>query len=140
MQAAGLLYAAAFPSWTDDYYGEPVHVVVDSRPQRITGILMATVEDYVVMSYSTVPDHAANVILGKLGYVDRLGHKTPLVIGALETHHGVGRNISYGDDREKASKSTVLMDIRRIVQTLSQDRRFGGVDIHDWVGWTALSP
>jgi hypothetical protein len=140
MQAAGLQYGAAFPSWTDDYYGEPIHVVVDGDRQRITGILMATVEDYIVMSYSTVPDHAVNLILGKLGYVDRLGHEAPLVIGALETHHGVGRSISYGDDQEKATKSTVLADIRTIAQTLSQDIRFGGVDIHDWVGWSALSP
>jgi hypothetical protein len=140
MRSAGLLYAAAVPSWTDDYYGEPVHVVAGGRKRVVTEILMASVDEYIVMSYSTNPQRAVDRVLSKTVYADRLGGDAPRVIAAVETHKGAGRGVSYGEDHAKGTKAAVLADIQSILSALSRHPSFGGVDVHDWTGWSSLPP
>jgi hypothetical protein len=138
MRSAGLRYAAALPSWIDNYYSEPVHVVASTRLQGVTEILMECVDDYIVMSYSTNPQRIVDGVLSKTDYADRLGRYAPRVFAAVETHRGVGRGISYGDDPTKGTKTAVLSDIQAVLQALSRHPSFAGVDIHDWAGWSRL--
>lgn len=140
MRAAGLHYAAAVPSWADNYDGEPIHVTIDGRAEDIQPRLMALVHSYIVMSYSTSPGAVVAWLRGKIGDAGRLGAKAPRVYAALETHAGAGRGVTYADDPVKHGRAAVLKDIAEINRILANAPRFGGVDIHDWAGWSALPP
>lgn len=140
LRTAGLPYAAAMPAWTDDYYGEPVHVLAGGRSEEIQPLLMALINPYLVMSYTTKPERSIRQLNRKLVAAARLGARAPLVLAVLETHPGPGRGISYGDDPVKASRRAVLADIEAICRALAGHATFGGVDLHDWKGWSGLRP
>ena len=140
LSAAGLPYAAAMPAWTDDYYGEPVRVLAEGRRQDIQPLLMAMINPYLVMCYTTKPERSIRHLRVKLAAAARLGARAPLVYAVVETHPGPGRGISYGDDPTKNSRRAVLADIGDIHQALAGHAMFGGVDLHDWSGWSGLRP
>jgi hypothetical protein len=139
LRAAGLRYGAALPSWVDDYWGEPVHLVVGNQRVLVMSRLMPLIDEYVIMSYNTDPQNAVNRVTGELAYADRLDANRRLVIlASIETHQGVGMAISYGDDPVKGNRTAALADIQTITHRLSGYTSFGGMAIHDWVGWRDL--
>jgi hypothetical protein len=133
-----LRYAAAVPAWMDNYYGEPVHVVVNGRRQEIQRCLMATMNDCIVMAYNTQPDRVVAGLRSKLADAAGLGARAPRIFAALETHAGAGRGVSYADDAAKHSRRAVLADIGVIRRALAGAAGFGGIDLHDWIGWSRL--
>lgn len=136
---AGIRFGAAMPSWTDDYYGDPVLVTYNGIRRPITHHMMNILDDYVVMSYNTNPANAANRVLSKLVYADTLPRESrPRIYGALETHTGVGSGISYGDTAGKNSKAAVMNDIAKINAILNSHPSYCGMALHDWVGWMNL--
>jgi hypothetical protein len=140
MHAAHLQYAATMPSWTDDYYGQPVNVTVNGVREGVMQAIMGHVDQYLAMTYNTDPTNAANRALGEVSYADTLGPNHPLVFAAVETNSGVGRGVSYGDDAVKDTRAAVLADMQAIHDQLASHPSFGGVNIHDWTGWWNLHP
>jgi hypothetical protein len=143
-KAAGLRFGAAFPSWVDDYYGEPVTVPTLSGRRPLLHVMIGLVDDYVVMSYNVDPRNAANRVLGELAYASslkaRLNVRGPMVHAAVETHKGVGPTVSYGDHPVKNTKAAVVNDLDMLHQHLSGYAAFAGIAIHDWEGWRKLDP
>jgi len=136
----GIRMAAAMPSWTDNYYGEPVlGTMPDGRRDDVTHFFMEMLDDYAVMSYNTNPSNIANRVLGKLQYANKLP-KPPRVFAGIETHTGVGSGISYGDTGTKNNKTAVVTDLNTLFGILDANPTFAGVNIHDWEGWRDLSP
>jgi len=136
--AAGLRVAASLPSWTDNYYGEPVAANWRNRREDVTHFLMELVDDYCIMSYNTNPSNITNRILSKLKYANTLP-RPPRVFGAVETHSGVGSGISYGDTAGKNTKAKVISDLDTVVGILDGGNpTFAGMNIHDWDGWRDL--
>jgi hypothetical protein len=135
---AGLRLASSVPSWTDDYYGEPVLATVEGQTADVTHFLMAIIDDYCIMSYNTNPLNAANRVVTKLQYADTLRQNQPRVSAAVETHLGAGQTVSYADTPPKNNKAAVISDIDIIFTTLAHHPSFAGVNIHDWVGWDTL--
>jgi hypothetical protein len=136
--AAGLRVAASLPSWTDNYYGEPVLATLLNRREDVTHFLMGLVDDYCIMSYNTSPSNIANRILSKLRYANTLP-QAPRVFGAVETHSGVGSGVSYGDTAGKNTKATVIADLNTVLGILDGGNpTFAGMNIHDWEGWRDL--
>lgn len=141
LNEAGLPFAAAFPHWTCDYFGEPLQVCwpTDESPsQRVMDLLMDCVDDYVVMSYDTDPVTAAARVVAEVEHATTLRRcgQGPRVLAAVETTKGVGNKISYGDCT--SSKETVFNDIKSICDVLEHHEAFGGVAIHAWAGWNCL--
>ncbi|CAN5385965.1 hypothetical protein BH09SUM1_BH09SUM1_03570 [soil metagenome] len=61
VHASGLKAGGSFPSWPDDYYGEPVGVTWNSITQPVYKHMLTLMDDYVVMSYNVDPVNAGNV-------------------------------------------------------------------------------
>jgi len=141
---AGLKFGAAFPSWVDDYYGEPVTVPTAGGRKPLLHVMIGLVDDYVVMSYNVNPGNAANRVLGELAYASSLktprNMRGPMVHAAVETHTGAGPTVSYGDHPVKNTKAAVVSDLDLLHQHLSGYTAFAGVAIHDWEGWRSLDP
>ena len=136
--AAGLRIAASLPSWTDNYYGEPVLANWRNRREDVTHFLMGLVDDYCIMSYNTNPSNIANQILSKLKYANTLP-RPPRVFGAVETHSGVGSGVSYGDTAGKNTRAAVISDLDAVISILNGGNpTFAGMNLHDWEGWRDL--
>lgn len=141
LAAAGLKMAAAMPSWTEDYYGEPVMVTYDNVTATVGTQMMNYVSDYIVMSYNTDPANAAGRVQVQAGIASRMPlAKRPRVSAAMETHPGAGVNVSYADTPGKDSRAVVLSDMATITSLLDGYAAFGGVSLHDWVGWQTMPP
>ena len=134
-----LRLASSLPSWTDDYFGEPVLATYHGVTADVTLFLMAIVDDYCIMSYNTNPLNAANRVVTKLQYADTLSPNQPRVSAAVETHIGAGHTVSYADTPPKNNRGAVITDIDILFTILSVHPSFAGVNIHDWVGWEALA-
>jgi len=139
MQAAGLQYGGAMPSWVDEYYGEPVTAIFKDIRQPLIQHLMPLVPQYVIMSYNTDPMNLINRIIGELQYASTLGG-SPRVMFGVETHAGVGLNVSYADTPPKDNKSAVLADLATVDAKLlaTHPKAYLGWAIHDWEGWKLL--
>ena len=92
------------------------------------------------MSYNTDPHNAAGRVAKQAAYASAQHSRSTRVYAPLETHTGVGTNISSGDTSSKQSKTAVLRDIENITNFLRPHKAFSGVSIHDWAGWNALPP
>ncbi|KAI9881936.1 MAG: hypothetical protein M1823_006352 [Watsoniomyces obsoletus] len=141
LQPAGLKFSAAMPFWTEDYLGAPVMVTYQGRRETVGTHMMRIVHDYVIMSYNTDPDNAAARVAKQARMASALPfERRPRVSGAVETHLGVERNVSYADTPGKNSRRVVLDDMGRIATLLNGHPAFGGVSVHDWEGWRLLPP
>jgi hypothetical protein len=141
LQPAGVQLGAAMPSWTDNYFGEPVTCTYKGITQGITKHMMAILNDYVIMSYNTNTANAVNRIISQVTYADTLPSASrPRVFGGVETNIEVGSGISYGDTQGKNSRAYVLRDLQTIQSNLSAHPSFCGMSIHDWGGWQNLNP
>lgn len=141
LRGVGLKYGAAMPSWTDDYYGQEVSATYNGARKGVMKHIMPLLDDYVVMSYNTNTTNAVNRVIGELKYADTLPlAQRPRVHAAVETHRGPGATVSYGDHATKNSRTAVLADIEILRSLLQVYSSFGGIDIHDWVGWRDIRP
>ncbi|MEO7164649.1 MAG: hypothetical protein ABI041_17135, partial [Bdellovibrionia bacterium] len=139
LHAAGLRMGSAMPSWTSDYYGEEIKVTYNGTRQGVMKFMMGIIDDYIVMSYNTNPNNAANRVLAQATYADTIPlNSRPRVYGSLETNAGVGSGISYGDTAGKKSKTAVLTDMKTFESILKSHPSFCGLAIHDWDGWLYL--
>ncbi|CAK3943273.1 hypothetical protein MYCFIDRAFT_174599 [Lecanosticta acicola] len=145
LSVAGWPFAAAFPHWKCNYFGEPLQVrwPDEKAPlRRVMELLMESVDDYVVMSYHTDPQNASRRVGDEVEYATalrRMGREhRPRVFAAVETIQGVGASVSYGDHALKRSRAAVLRDVEAITATLRRYDAFGGVAIHAWSGWKKL--
>jgi len=137
LHATGLRLASSLPSWTDNYYGEPVLATYKGATGDVTHFLMGLVDDYCVMSYNTSPPNIANRVASKLAYADTLA-APPRVFGGVETHTGVGAGVSYGDTPPKNTKRAIVADLDAVFGLLDRHPTFAGMNVHDWDGWRAL--
>jgi hypothetical protein len=138
LHAAGLRYGAAIPSWTDDYFGEPVHASFRERVQPVTHHLLGLTDDYVIMAYNTNPANVIALAAGEIAAASAMA-RPPRILVAVETHAGVGRSVSYGDTPPKNVKSSVITDLDTVHAYFAKAKAFGGTAVHDWVGWRDLS-
>ena len=138
MKAAGLRYSAAVPSWITNYADEPIHVVINQQREEVVRVLLRVAQQLVVMSYNTdlvkVQARMDNFFL----IANTITGIRPQVFASVETNAGLERNISYGDHPHKNARSAVLSDISRLELAMARHRSFGGIDVHDWVGWRRL--
>lgn len=137
MRNNGMKVSAAIVSWLTDYFGEPVFCTYNGVYGPVYSFMMDYVDEYIIMSYNTNPVNAMNRILGIASYALSRKNNVPKIYGALETHPGVGANISYADTPGKQSKAIVLSDIEIIQDTL-KEYNVANVCIHDWYGWKTL--
>ncbi|MGA0596332.1 hypothetical protein [Enterovirga sp. CN4-39] len=140
MQAAGLQYGAAVPSWVDDYFGEPVEAVFKGVRKPLIEHLMPLVPLYVIMSYTTDPARVLNRIEGEMAYAAERLPDGPRVLFGLETHAGPGAGVSYADTPPKNRRSAVRSDLATIDMELGArwPRSHLGWSLHDYEGWAAL--
>lgn len=138
MVAESLKFGSSIPSWTDDYFGEPVHLDY-STGALVLHALVPLIDECIFMTYNTDPANAAGRFSGEASYVDSLSPiNRAIVLGAMETHVGPGATVSYGDHATKNDRASVLSDRQTIINGSLVYRSFGGVAIHDWVGWRDL--
>ncbi|CAJ2507879.1 Uu.00g090650.m01.CDS01 [Anthostomella pinea] len=144
----GLEVGAALPFWLHDYEGETLTVSVPSpngtQRTSVMELIMPLLDEYVVMSYNTIPTTAANFVSEQAKYASdqaRNGSvKMTRVLGAVETAKGIGQGVSYGDTPGKDSRTAVLEDTNTIESGLARYSAFGGLAIHHWAAWEALAP
>jgi len=136
----GLLYGQAMVSWLDDYYGEPIRCTFNGQYDLVLHHILNYLDDVFIMSYSTNPATVINKMVGELQYAETLPiGSRPNIWAGLETHCGVGANVSYCDTPGKNSKSNVNTDITTIENTLKTYASYYGMNIHDWEnGWKSL--
>ncbi|MEO5969724.1 MAG: hypothetical protein ABIQ95_07325 [Bdellovibrionia bacterium] len=141
IHAAGLKMGGAMPSWTSDYFGEEVKVTYGGIRQNVMKFMMGFLDEYLIMSYKTIPTSVASRVLAQVTYADTLPlTKRPRVYASVETHAGIGSGTSYADTPGKNTKTAVLADMKIIYSTLKAHPSFCGTNIHDWVGWMKLNP
>ncbi len=133
----GLRLGTAVASWMDEYYGEPILAVRRGERRPVIQFLYPLVDEFVLMAYNTNPSNVISRVLGELKYANTLPNP-PKIVAAIETHTGVGINISYGDTPGKAAKDIVVRDLDQIYLMLMDYKAFAGLNIHDWKGWRAL--
>jgi len=139
--SAGLQLGAAMPSWTDDYYGEPVMVTYEGSREEVGRHMMNIVDDYNIMSYNTNLNNVVNRVIGEITYANSLpASLRPKVRAAIETHKGVGSGISFGDTPGKDSRTVVDDFMDELDATLGGNPSYCGVNVHDWVGYLELKP
>lgn len=139
LKSHGLRTGAAMVFFTEDHYGEPLRVTWNGTRTSIGHLMMAVVDDYVVMSYNTDPAEAARRAAAQAAFASKLPQDVrPRLIAAMETNPGVGAGISYGDTPGKASKAAVLADRKTLSDILRVYPAFAGVSVHAWRGWQAL--
>jgi hypothetical protein len=142
LHAAGLRFGVAMPSWLDNYYGAPVQVsfpAATSPRQGVMQSMMNIADEYVVMSYNTDANAAANLTSGPALYAS--GFPTgfqPWVYGAVETTPGQGIGVSYADTPGKDSRTAVTADINTITTMLGKNAAFHGMVIEQWSAWSAM--
>jgi hypothetical protein len=137
LRASGLEFGAAMPSWVGDFYGETVHVTVNGTRQNLMPLMMALLDSYVVMSYSTNP---LGVVAKMRAALECAGSSdTCKVYAALDCFPGGGSGSSYADTEGKKSRLAMMTDIAAIEHQLREYRALSGVCIHDWVGWDKLA-
>lgn len=137
MRAARLSYSAAVPSWTDDYYGEPLEATFGGVTDSLTAHLLALVPQIVVMSYRTESAAILERAAGELRLADTLSG-TGNVLLAVETHAGPGQGVSYADTPQKRSRRHVLNDLAAVSRRAYRYSAYAGWCIHDWSGWSKL--
>jgi hypothetical protein len=138
-----LLYGVDMPSWPDDYFGEAIYCTYNTVNKRVLEHIMDYVDVYSIMTYNTTPSNVVARATGELTYAGTMSAATrPEVWVSVETHCGVGANISYCDTPGKNSKSAVYTDITTIISSLSSYPALTGLNIHDWAvtGWKELTP
>ena len=139
VKSNGLRTGAAMVFFTEDHYGEPLHVTYKGVRASIGHFMMGVTDDYVVMSYNTDPVNAAARVAAQATFASKLpADARPRIIAAMETNPGVGATISYGDTPGKQSRSVVLTDMATISRQLEIYPAFAGVSLHAWRGWQAL--
>jgi hypothetical protein len=139
LRNVNLKSGAAFPSWLDDYYGEPLSVAFDGKTQTVMAHMFNYVDDYCIMSYQTDLSRLTPRIRGELLHGNSLVGKA--VFAGVETVKGRGAAVTYGDHRSKNKRSAVLSDIATLESLLKVHPSFAGVNIHDWqLGWVKLAP
>jgi hypothetical protein len=146
LKAAGLRTGGTMVFWVDSYVGEPVRVTYpnnkgapDRRP--VSQHLMRFIDDYVIMTYNVNPANAASRAASALAYASSLSapNNRPRISASMETHTlGEPNTVSYADVPAKNFKSVVLQDRATIRTTLSFYSAFGGMSLHDYVGWKAM--
>lgn len=137
----GLRYGQAMVSWLDDYYGEPVYCTYNGANKRVLEHIMPFMDDFFIMSYNTNPSNAFSRIKGELAYADSLpANARPRIWAGVETHCGAGVNVTYCDTPNKNTKAIVYSDMASIESSASKYASFAGSNIHDWVGWSLLTP
>ncbi len=138
-RAAGIKYGAAMPSWLDDYFGEPVTMLVKGERSQVIGEIMPLVDEFVVMSYATQTSRTIERMRGELAYAQSLP-APPRILFGVETHPGPGPAVSYADAPPRNNRRAVLADIDGISAELSGFGSLSGAAIHDWQGWKQLAP
>lgn len=139
MRTNGLKFGSAIPAWVDDYFGGPVHVNY-ATGALVMHALMPHIDEYVVMSYNTDTTNATGRVTGDAAYADTLAvGSRPVIMASIETHVGPGATVSYGDHATKNNRVAALQDLQTIASNLSVYESFGGMAIHDWVGWRDLA-
>jgi len=139
LKMQGLLLGAALPSWTDDYYGEPLSCTWNGATKSVMQHFVGILDTLNVMSYQTDPAKIITRITGEVSYAsNQTGNPTVLVYGGVETVSGRGAAVTYGDNSTKRKKSAVLTDIAKVEKAFSTYKAFGGMNIHDYEGWKAL--
>ena len=137
----GLLLGSAMPSWTDDYFGEPVMVTYKGSRQEVGHHMMNIVNDYNIMSYNTNLNNVVNRVIGEISFANTLPTATrPKVRAGIETHKGVGNGISFGDTPGKDNRTTVMAFLDELDATLKDNPSYCGTNIHDWIGYLELHP
>jgi hypothetical protein len=140
MQAAGLQYGAALPSWVDDYYGASIRATFRGERRDLIDHLSRLVPKYVIMSYNTDPDRTYGRIEGEMAHAEALGRRQ--MVFSVETHPGAGVNVSYADTPPKNRRAVVLADLAALeARALAGfPRAYLGWAIHDYEGWVRLPP
>jgi hypothetical protein len=101
--------------------------------------MMPLVDDYVVMSYNTIPSYAAGRVTVQAAYASTLpAASRPRVFGSMEVSAGVGTNVSYADTAGKNSKAVVMRDMEAMVHMLRQHSAFKGIVFHHWSSWQVM--
>jgi len=151
LHSYGLPFGAVIPFWLHVYEGEPVtgSWTTGRRPTGKPGrtcmmdMIMPLLDVYVVKSSRTEPAETIRQIMTQVRYACELtteGRASPIVLGSVETAHGVGADLSYRDTDGKDDKTIVLEDLDRVESVMAKYPAFGGMVIHDWSGWEALPP
>jgi hypothetical protein len=139
LHKVSLLLGAALPSWCDDYYGEPLNCTWNGKKASTMQHFMGILDTYNIMSYQTDVNKIVSRIKSEVQFGSYLKSGCK-VYGGVETHKGRGAAVTYGDNPTKNSRKAVLADIAKIESLLGKYSAFGGVNIHDYVGWIALKP
>lgn len=137
LHAANCLLGAALPSWLDDYYGEPLNCTWNGKKASAMQHFMGVLDTYNVMSYQTNVNNIVSRVKGEVQFGSSLKSGCKVFAG-VETHKGRGAAVTYGDNPSKNRKAAVLADIAAVEKALGAYSAFGGVNIHDYVGWIAL--
>ena len=141
LAAAGLQLGSAMPSWTDDYFGEPVMVTYGGSRDEEGRKMMGIVNDYNIMSYNTNLNNVVNRVIGEVTYANGLPAATrPKVRAGIETHKGVGAGISFGDTPGMDNRTTVNNFLNELDTALGGNPSYCGTNIHDWIGYLELFP
>jgi hypothetical protein len=140
LKAANLRTGGSMVFWVDNYVGEPVQVTYGGVRKPVSQHLMRFIDDYVVMTYNVDPANAAGRATSALAYASSLpALGRPRVSASMETHTlGEPNTVSYADVPAKNFKSVVLQDRTTMRNTLSTYSAFGGISLHDYVGWKAM--
>lgn len=139
LKANGLLLGAAIPSWTDTYYGEPLSATWNGVRQSVMKHFVGILDTMNIMSYQTDTAKIMDRIKGEVTYAStQTGNPGIKVYGGVETVRGRGAAVTYGDHSTKNKKSAVLADIGKIDTAMAGYSAYGGMNIHDYVGWKAL--
>lgn len=142
LRSRGLCFGAAMPFWMHSYCNEEVRVSFPEDTNARQGVMkymMPLVDEYVVMSYDTVPSYAAGRVAVQAAYASTLpAALRPRVFGSMEVGAGVGTNVSYADTAGKNSKAVVMRDMEAMVHTLRQHSAFKGIAFHHWSSWQVM--
>ncbi|MER2269303.1 hypothetical protein [Methylobacterium oxalidis] len=135
--AGGLKYGGAIPSWADLYEGEPLFASFQGVTKPVVEFLLSFVDQYVIMAYNTNPSNVLGRVKGEIELANAMKPRPSVIVG-LETHAGPGENVSYADTPSKMSKAAVVSDLAFLTNSLKGQASFGGISVHDWVGWRDL--
>lgn len=148
---AGLQYSIAVMSWitglsyTHAAMGSqktPLYAYYNGVKKELHKALMEYVDEYVIMSYHTnVNSKVSLMCKDHLDYANTLPDgKRPRVLSAIETHCLVDQYVSYCDTPPQNTKSAANYGMMQHTDLFGTNISYAGVGIHDWVGWSGLSP
>jgi hypothetical protein len=148
---AGLQYSIAVMSWitglsyTHAAMGNqktPLYSYYKGVKKELCKALMDYVDEYVIMSYHTnVNSKVSLMCKDHLDYANTLADgQRPRVLSAIETHCLVDQYVSYCDTPPQNTKPAANYGMVQHTDLFGSNISYAGVGIHDWVGWSGLSP